>query len=84
MKRWEEIWTRKCELMKEERQSNMELLRIIAMFMILVIHANLISIPRPEIAKSFYLPPPISMRYLIESLGIVGVNLFVLISDFFS
>lgn len=69
--------------MPKERLSNIELIRILAMFMILVIHANMISIPRPLYAELVTRPCPVIMRYLFESLGIVGVNVFVLISGWF-
>lgn len=69
--------------MAEKRQSNIELLRILAMFMILVIHANMISLPKPLHADLLSSPIPCITRYFIESLGIVGVNLFVMISGWF-
>lgn len=69
--------------MKGERQANIELLRILAMFMILVIHANMISLPRPTHLDSITSPSPVITRYFIESLGIVGVNVFVMISGWF-
>ena len=69
--------------MKGNRQANIELLRILAMFMILVIHANMISLPRPSQIDLTEAPSPVIMRYFIESLGIVGVNIFVLISGWF-
>lgn len=69
--------------MAKVRQSNMELLRMIAMFMILVIHANMISLPRPTTIDLTANPLPTSIRYFIESLGIVGVNVFVMLSGWF-
>ena len=69
--------------MEKERQSNIELLRIIAMFMILVIHANMISLTRPVSMDFYNSPIPTITRYFIESLGIVGVDIFVMISGWF-
>lgn len=69
--------------MKGERQANIELLRILAMFMILVIHANMISLPRPTRLDLITDFSPTVTRYFIESLGIVGVNVFVMISGWF-
>ena len=66
------------------REANFELLRITAMFMILVIHANMISLPKPVCSELFYNPFPVITRYFIESLGIFGVNIFVLISGWFT
>ena len=69
--------------MKGERQANIELLRILAMFMILVIHANMISLPRPTRLDLITVFTPTVTRYFFESLGIVSVNIFVMISGWF-
>lgn len=61
----------------------MELLRIIAMFMILVIHANMIALQRPTSAELFSNSLATVTRYFIESFGIVGVNIFVMLSGWF-
>jgi surface polysaccharide O-acyltransferase-like enzyme len=65
------------------RESNIELLRNISMFMILIIHANFVSLPHIQYNEltSNYLPS--ITRFLIESLGIVAVNVFVFISGWF-
>ena len=65
------------------RESNFELLRCLAMFMVLVIHANFISLPRPVASDLATVPMATVSRYLVESLGIVSVNVFVLISGWF-
>lgn len=66
-----------------KRQSNIELLRIIAMLMILVLHANMMAngLPtcdevRSDLLSSFF-------RFFFEVISIVGVNVFVLISGWF-
>ena len=69
--------------MISKRQSNIELLRILAMFMILVIHANMISLPKPLSSDLALNLLSTTTRYFIESLGIVGVNVFVMISGWF-
>ena len=69
--------------MVKTRQSNIELLRIIAMFMILVIHANMISLSKPTSIDLLTYPEATITRYLIESWGIVSVDCFVLISGWF-
>ena len=69
--------------MSKARQSNIELFRIVAMFMILVIHANMISLPHPTSAELTSNPVSTTIRCLIESMAIVGVNSFVLISGWF-
>lgn len=65
------------------RESNFELLRNLAMFMVLVIHANFVSLPRPLTDELVSSPGPTAFRYYIESLGIVCVDVFVLISGWF-
>ena len=70
--------------MSKVRLSNMELLRVIAMFMILVIHANMVSIPKPSYIELAEQPYSVITRYFLESLGICGVNIFVLISGWFT
>lgn len=70
--------------MKKERESNIELSRMLAMLMILIIHANMVSISRPTTSELLSMPIQTITRYFIESLGIVGVNIFVLISGWFT
>ena len=65
------------------RESNIELLRNISMFMILVIHANFVSLPRIGIEELSNNTIPSVTRFFIESLGIVAVNVFVFISGWF-
>lgn len=66
------------------RLSNFELLRIISMFMVCMIHANMVSLPHPTIDDFNLNPISTIVRYVIESFGIVCVNVFVLISGWFS
>lgn len=65
------------------RESNFELLRNLAMFMVLVIHANFVSLPRPLTEALAIAPASTAFRYFVESLGIVCVDVFVLISGWF-
>lgn len=65
------------------RESNIELLRNISMFMILVIHANFVSLPKIEYSELMTNTIPSVSRFFIESLGIVAVNVFVFISGWF-
>lgn len=65
------------------RQSNFELLRIIAMFMVLILHANGHALGFPT-AESIHQRPGFEiLRILLECFSIVGVNVFVLISGWF-
>lgn len=67
---------------KETRESGIELLRIFAMLGIILLHYN-----SPIMGKAFdFVDPNSSNEYLLyfmESLGICGVNLFILISGYF-
>lgn len=68
---------------KAERLSNIELLRIVAMFLVLVVHSDFFSLSAPtsvEIANS---PLQSYIRIFIESFSIVCVNVFVMISGWF-
>ena len=62
------------------RQSNFELLRILAMFLVIVIHADFLStgLPSPEEYYADWLP--VTTKVLFESISIVCVNVFILIS----
>lgn len=65
------------------RESNFELLRNLSMLMVLVIHANFICLQRPMTDDLIADPISTSFRYFIESLGIVCIDVFVLISGWF-
>lgn len=68
--------------MTKERQSNIELLRIVAMFMVMILHVNLgLGVPSQEDA----LTQPLSTlsRLFFELFSIGSVNAFVLISGWF-
>lgn len=65
--------------MKSARLSNIELLRIVAMVMILILHAN--GALGPFVAVDNTDTPTASfIRLLIEQTCIVSVNVFVMIS----
>ena len=65
------------------RESNIELLRNISMFMILVIHANFVALPKISYEELMSNATPSIVRFFIESVGIVAVNVFVFISGWF-
>lgn len=69
--------------MKKVRQSNFELLRIIAMFLVLVVHADYLSIGPPTSLDATNFPLSTFMRITTESLSIICVNVYILISGFF-
>lgn len=65
------------------RQSNFELLRIVAMAMVLVLHANYLSFGRPSIEEFHEHFMFASSRTLIEQICIPAVDIFVFISGWF-
>lgn len=69
--------------MNNRRQSNMELLRIVAMLLVLVVHADFYSLGKPS--YGFVHADELSgfLRFLTQSISIVCVNLFVLLSGWF-
>lgn len=66
-----------------KRDSNIELLRIVAMILVLVVHADFLSLGAPNMDDLISSPCDTCLRVLIESLSIVCVNVFVLISGWF-
>lgn len=65
------------------RQSNFELLRIIAMLMIVLVHANYYSLGAPNQSDIQSTPFLSFWRIFAEQICIVGVNVFILISGWF-
>lgn len=68
---------------KLNRDSNMELLRIVSMLFVLVIHANGFAAPFPEGETILASPGNAFIRYFIEALTAVCVNSFILLSGWF-
>lgn len=71
-------------IQKTERESNMELLRIISMFLVLVVHASFFSIPAPTDKEIITSPYFSYFRYFVQAVSIICVNVFILISGWFS
>ena len=65
------------------RSSNIELLRIVATFFVLVVHADFLSLGEPDIADVANNPLGSYTRILIEAFAVICVNLFVMISGWF-
>lgn len=65
------------------RQSNIELLRIIAIFFVCFVHLNFSAIGIPSLSELSNLPLSSFLRIEAESLCITGVNIFILISGYF-
>lgn len=65
------------------RQSNMELLRIVAMFLVLLVHANYAAFGWPRAATVQAAPGSAFMSAFAEYLSLVCVDVFVLLSGWF-
>ena len=68
---------------KGPRQSNFELLRLFAMFLVLVVHSDFWTLGRPTIADFSNQPITSLIKVMIESASVVCVNCFILISGWF-
>ena len=66
------------------RASNFELLRILAMLLILVLHANFLTFRFPSQVAIHTRPLLALGQVWSEALAIVGVNVFILISGYFA
>lgn len=71
------------QVQRKERDSNMELLRIVAMLMVLSVHANFGAIGFPYTKESVDYPTVTLFRYFWESISIVCVNVFILLSGWY-
>ena len=69
---------------KSMRQSNMELLRIVAMFLVLVVHADFFSLGTPTQESCQATPLFAWGQFFVQSMAIVCVNVFVLLSGWFA
>ncbi|MBR6283250.1 MAG: acyltransferase family protein [Muribaculaceae bacterium] len=65
------------------RDSNMELLRIMAMVLVMVVHANFRALPLPGIRTIVAQPVSAWLQFLTEGLSIIAVNVFVLLSGWY-
>ena len=68
---------------KKVRDSNMELLRIIAMILVMVVHANFRALPVPGLSQVASNPTSALLQFLTEGLSIIAVNVFVLLSGWY-
>ena len=65
------------------RDSNMELLRIIAMLLVMIVHANFRALPVPTTEECNTEVTSSILRFFTESFSIIAVNLFVLLSGWY-
>lgn len=68
---------------KKERQSNMELLRIMAMLLVMVVHANFRALPLPTAGEIIAEPTSKMLMFFTEAISVIAVDLFVLLSGWF-
>lgn len=69
--------------MKKVRQSNFELLRIVAMFMVMMLHVNFLALGKPTMDEANTATVPTFVRIMFEVMSVGCVDLFVLISGWF-
>ena len=65
------------------RDSNMELLRIVAMLLVMIVHADFRALQVPSVSDFYDDTYRTVMRLFVESLSIICVNTFVLLSGWF-
>ena len=70
--------------MRTERQSNIELLRIVAMLLVLIVHAGYWRIGIPTPLEALESPLATFVRICIQQLASPCVDVFIIISGFFS
>ncbi len=68
---------------RKERLSNMELLRLVAMFMVMAVHANFFALHPPSAAEVAGQPLQALTRTALEGFSCVCVDVFVLLSGWF-
>lgn len=65
------------------RDSNMELLRIMAMVLVMVVHANFRALPVPGPSALAANPTSALLQFLVEGLSVIAVDVFVLLSGWY-
>lgn len=68
---------------KKVRDSNMELLRLVAMLLVLVVHANFRALPVPGYTHVHANPSSAFLMFMTEAFSIYAVDLFVLLSGWY-
>lgn len=65
------------------RDSNIELLRLIAMLLVMLVHASFLSIGIPTVIDAHAAPITTLNRFLLEAISIICVNVFIIISGWY-
>ncbi len=68
---------------RKTRDSNMELLRLVAMLLVLVVHANFRALPVPGYTHVHANPSSAFLMFMTEAFSIYAVDLFVLLSGWY-
>ena len=68
---------------KVVRDSNMELLRIVAMLLVMIVHANFRALPVPTYEEANHEIMSSILRFFTESFSIICVNVFILLSGWY-
>jgi surface polysaccharide O-acyltransferase-like enzyme len=68
---------------RQQRESNIELLRIVAMFLVLIVHADFFALGAPSHSEIQANLLDSSLRVFFQSLSIACVDIFVFISGWF-
>ena len=68
---------------KKTRDSNMELLRVIAMLLIMVIHASNRALPMPNAEDIVSNPSSTLLQFIARGFSIMGVDVFVMLSGWY-
>lgn len=71
------------EISIKKRDSNFELLRIIAMFLVMITHATFLALGVPTYEDSINIPYSSFGIFLSQSFSTACVNIFVLLSGWF-
>lgn len=71
------------KLDRKNRDSSLELLRIIAMLLVLMVHASFKALDAPTMGEVLNSPASSFLRFLSESISIICVNVFILITGWF-
>jgi len=70
--------------MQRMRQSNIELLRIVAMLMVMIVHANYWRVGIPTASEAVSSPLPVFVRIAIQHFASPCVDVFIIISGYFT
>lgn len=68
---------------RKTRDSNMELLRLVAMLLVMMVHASYRALPRPDDVAIADHPLSVFLQFLTISYSVIGVDVFVMLSGWY-